>query len=254
MAADFSGTTAQLYARYRRDLPGDQAAALADLLGLRPDDVVVDLGCGTGQLTAPLRAHCAGVIGVDPEPAMLAGLRERGLPDVACVLGSDADLAELGRLAGTAMGAVVIGNALHWMDEPATLAAAVSLLRPGGGVAVVTQGPPLWLGPAGWQQRVRAVLEGFFGPVSDTCGSDAAAAQARAELLTARGLDVRVAGWTARYPVDADWVVGHLGSALPDGALERDGLVPALRAELADGLVEEVTTTAVVARSGPGDR
>ena len=254
MAADFSGTTAQLYARYRRDLPGDQAAALADLLGLRPDDVVVDLGCGTGQLTAPLRAHCAGVIGVDPEPAMLAGLRERGLPDVACVLGSDADLAELGRLAGTAMGAVVIGNALHWMDEPATLAAAVSLLRPGGGVAVVTQGPPLWLGPAGWQQRVRAVLEGFFGPVSDTCGSDAAAAQARAELLTARGLDVRVAGWTARYPVDADWVVGHLGSALPDGALERDGLVPALRAELTGGLVEEVTTTAVVARSGPGDR
>ena len=34
------------------------------------------------------------------------------------------------------VGAVVIGNALHWMDEAATLQAGATL-------AVITQGPPM---------------------------------------------------------------------------------------------------------------
>ena len=75
---DFGGTTAQLYARYRRDLPTDRATALAGQIGLDPEDVVVDLGCGTGQLAVPLQPHCAAIIGIDPEPAMLAELRARG--------------------------------------------------------------------------------------------------------------------------------------------------------------------------------
>jgi len=79
---DFGGTTAQLYAKYRRDLPAAQAAALAEQFGLRPDDVVVDLGCGTGQLAVPLRPHCAAVIGIDPEPAILVELRARRAPRV----------------------------------------------------------------------------------------------------------------------------------------------------------------------------
>lgn len=40
---DFGGTTAPLYAKYRRDLPAFQAAALAQQIELRPEDVVVDL-------------------------------------------------------------------------------------------------------------------------------------------------------------------------------------------------------------------
>jgi SAM-dependent methyltransferase len=256
-AAAFAGDTARLYARYRRDLPGDQAGELAELLALRGDDVVVDLGCGTGQLAVPLRSYCAGVLAVDPEPAMLAGLRARGVPGLVCVLGADRDLPDLGRLlVGTAgVGAVVVGNALHLMDEPAALRAAADLLRPGGAVAVVTQGPPLWLGPAPWQQQVRRVLERHFGPATDPCGSDPAAVERRAGVLAGLGLEVRVATWHADHDVDADWVLGHLGSALPAGALQPG--TPAGPAEALQDLlgrragqrrVEAVTTTAVIAR------
>lgn len=250
MATDFAGETARLYARFRRDLPADQAAELASRLGLTGTDLLLDLGCGTGQLTAALRAHCAGAVAVDPEPAMLAGLRDRGLPDVLTVLGADTDLPQLGRLLPP-LGAVVVGNALHWMNEASALADGAALLRPGGGLAVVTQGPPLWLGPAPWQRAVRSVLEQFLGPVTATCGSDAAALAGRVGLLEALGLTVEVASWRADHVVDAEWVVGHLGSALPGEALVSGGLRAELAAVLGQQpgpLVEQVLTTAVVAR------
>jgi SAM-dependent methyltransferase len=257
MSADFAGDTSRLYAQYRRDLPEDQAAQLADLLGLDSGDVVVDLGCGTGQLAVPMRQHCAAVIGLDPEPGMLTGLRERAAPSVLPALGADTDLPTLGPLLGAAgrgAGAVVIGNALHWMDEPAALASAAALLRPGGGIAVITQGPPLWLGTTDWQTSVRAVLEEDLGPVTDTCGSDEIALHARAAALRELALDVSIHRWDLAHPVDPDWIVGHLGSALPHGALQldrQDGLATKLRRALADQaapLTETVTTTALVAR------
>ena len=257
MGPDFTGETARLYARYRRDLPADQARAVAELLGLSPDDVVIDLGCGTGQLAVPLRDHCAGVIAVDPEPGMLAGLRDRDVPGVLCVLAAAHDLPGVRDLLSAAQGAgaVVIGNALHWMDEPAALANCAELLRRGGGIGVITQGPPMWLGPAPWQRGVRRVLEERLGPVSSTCGTDAAALESRVRALEDLGLDVEVMTWSAGYEVDADWIIGHLGSALPGDALQPGvlgGLASALQADLdrrhGDVLVEEVRTTAVVAR------
>jgi len=244
-----------LYARYRRDLPRDQAAALAQRLGLLPDDVVVDLGSGTGQLAVPLIEHCAAVLAVEPEPEMLRGLRARGVARLACVLGSDSDLPLLNELLVKPVGAVVVGNALHWMDEAVALRRCTGLLRPGGGVAVVNQGPPLWRGSAPWQSRVRTVLEHTLGQTGGTCGSDAAALDRRAQTLSELGLEVSVSTWHASHAVDSDWVIGHLGSALPAGSLQQgrpDGLASSLRAVLEEQdpveLVEDVTTTAVIGR------
>jgi hypothetical protein len=62
---------------------------------------------------------------------------------------------------------------------------------------------------------------------------------------------VRVSSWRADHPVDATWVLGHLGSALPGDALTSGGLRQALEDELdrlTGPLVEQVLTTAVVAR------
>lgn len=269
MVPDFSGETARLYAHFRRDLPTDQAAALAASLGLSAADVVVDLGCGTGQLAVPLRPHCAAVLAVDPEVGMLAGLRARQVPGVVCVLGDDGDLPGLAPLVGRGRpqpgagtdpgtggaGAVVVGNALHWMDERSALSAAAGLLRRGGALVVMTQGPPLWLGESSWQQVVREVLEHERGPVSQTCGSDQAALEARAEAMAGLGLEVTVARWHAEHGVDVEWVLGHLGSALSAGALQNDasdGLADRIRSALADvapaAMVEQVTTTALIGR------
>ena len=156
---------------------------------------------------------------------------------------------------GGGVGAVVVGNALHWMDERSALSGAAALLRVGGGVAVVTQGPPMWLGKAPWQQAVREVLEDGGGRSTQTCGSDEAALDARGQVMADLGLGVSVERWQAEYAVDVEWVLGHLGSAMSAGALQDDvpdGLGNRLRAALADVgpavMVEHVTTTALIGR------
>jgi hypothetical protein len=157
---------------------------------------------------------------------------------------------------GRPFGAVVIGNALHWMDEGAVLRRSAGLLRPHGAVAVVTQGPPLWLGPAPWQVRVREVLEETVGSASALCGTDHETLQVRADTMRALGLDVQVHEWTARHDVTPDWVAGHVGSAVSPSRLGDESwprLVAAIKEALDDadrgsGLQEEVLTTAVVGR------
>ena len=249
---DFGGTTAQLYAQYRRDLPAQQAAVLAGQIGLRPDDLVVDLGCVTGQLAVPLQRHCAAVIGVDPEPAMLAELRTRRAPKVICVLGDEHDLPRLHSACDRPVGAVVIGNALHWMDEADTFRAGAALLRPGGALAVITQGPPMWLGTAPWQVAVRQTLETPAGPFSGNCRTDQSALEERFDIARGLDLDVQVVSWRAEHLVDIDWVIGHLGSAMNTDrwSAVRADLTRALQALDGKPMVEQVTTSALIARQG----
>src|SRR5919108_931681 len=84
------GKAASAYAEHR---PGyaDQAVrwALAPVAGRRPLRVL-DLGAGTGKLTATLVRLGADVTAVDPDPAMPAELRQL-LPRVRALPGSAED-------------------------------------------------------------------------------------------------------------------------------------------------------------------
>ena len=80
------------YARYRRGYPTAGVDAIAGAFGPGMDDLVVDLGCGTGQLSLPMAARVRAVVGMDPEPDMLMLARraatERGLTNVSSASGS----------------------------------------------------------------------------------------------------------------------------------------------------------------------
>ncbi|GAA5189801.1 hypothetical protein GCM10023322_43330 [Rugosimonospora acidiphila] len=69
MSLGFGGEVAGYYARYRRGYPPAAVDAIVKAFALGTDDVVLDLGCGTGQLTLPLAERVRAV--VDPEPDML---------------------------------------------------------------------------------------------------------------------------------------------------------------------------------------
>lgn len=113
MRRDFGGEAAGFYHRYRRGYPGAVIDVLADVFGLAGQDVTVDLGCGTGQLTLPIAGRVRAVIGVDVEPDMLAGAqqaaRDADASNVLWMLGADADIPALRRLLGDrSVGAVTI--------------------------------------------------------------------------------------------------------------------------------------------------
>src|SRR5690242_17107707 len=99
-----------------------------------PGGAVVDLGCGTGELTQRLHLHAgaASTLGIDTSAAMLA--------EAEAFAGDGLQFAP-GDIANFAPGAeydVVFSNAaLHWVpDHPALLARLTAALRPGGQLAV----------------------------------------------------------------------------------------------------------------------
>jgi SAM-dependent methyltransferase len=258
----FAGSTAEHYRHFRRDVPDAVVDQLVDRLGLGPDATAVDVGTGTGQLAVPLARRVGTVLAIDPEPDMLALLRERiddeGVQNLLCVLGTDRDLAVfVDVLRPGACALVTIANALHWMDAPTVFAACSRLLTPGGAVAIVTHGVPLWLGEGEWNRALRMYLESWTGhEATATCGSDDAALQQRRTELTTAGFG-GVCVLRHRYDavVDAASLIGHLYSAVPEDMVPADrrnefeaGVRRVLKPFEPGPLIEDVPVTVLLGR------
>ena len=119
--------------RYRQRA-GFVPAGGRELLGLlapRPGERILDLGCGTGELTACLAAAGAAVEGVDASPRMIAAARAAH-PGVAFTVGRGEDLVR-----HLPCDALFSNAALHWMPQAGRVAAAMrGVLRHGGRLAV----------------------------------------------------------------------------------------------------------------------
>ncbi len=216
----FGGDVAGFYHQYRRGYPPAVFGTLAGAFSLTGDDLVVDLGCGTGQLTLPIAARVRAVLGVDPEPDMLARARraaaDQNVTNVTWLLGADADLPTVAALlGGQRAGAVTIGQALHWMNYRELFGTLLPLLRPGGGVAVITNGTPLWLQDSDWSRALRTFLGQWLGSTpTNPCGTDEASQQRYRGVMTAAGFDVTEASFEYPDDLDLDQLVGSLYSAL----------------------------------------
>ncbi|MFG1778926.1 class I SAM-dependent methyltransferase [Micromonospora sp. NPDC049048] len=216
--------------------------ALVEAFGLGADDTVVDLGCGTGQLSLPLAARVGAVVGVDPEPDMLALARQAALDAAAgnttWLLGADSDLSALGRLLGErTVGALTAAVAIHFMDRDALFRAVRPLLRPGGGVAVVTNGAPLWLQDAEWSGALRECLERLLGhPVTANCQTDEAGRLLNQEALVRAGFRYTESSVQYDAPLTVDDMVGGVFSALSADRLPSAQGRAAFTAEVRDAL------------------
>jgi trans-aconitate methyltransferase len=202
-------------------LPISRDRHATSAFSLTGDDIVIDLGCGTGQLTLPIARRVRAVAGVDPEPDLLACARqaaaEQGVANTSCLLGADTDLPALAALLGDRRaGAVTIGQAPHWMAYRELIPALVPMLRPGGGIAVITNGTPMWLQDSPWSRALRTVLEQWSGTSpTDTCGTDDASQQRYRDTMTQAGLDVTGTGYEYTDELDLDHRVDSLYSAIP---------------------------------------
>lgn len=166
------GSVAGAYERARPGYPDDAVRWLA---GEVPGDVV-DLGAGTGKLTASLVALGHRVVAVEPLAEMRAQLEAR-LPRVPAFEGT----AESMPLPDGSADVVTVAQAFHWFDHGPALAEIARVLRPGGHVALVwnvrDETEP-WVAELGAAMvdrtgvdrgAVRSIGEsGFFGPVEHT--------------------------------------------------------------------------------------
>jgi trans-aconitate methyltransferase len=87
----------------------DLGEPLLQLLGPKPGELILDLGCGDGALTERIKAARSTVIGVDSSVALLKAARARGL---SVVIMDGQHLALQRRF-----DAVFTNAALHWMKR-----------------------------------------------------------------------------------------------------------------------------------------
>jgi trans-aconitate 2-methyltransferase len=198
-----------------------------DLLGLLqpvPGGTVVDLGCGTGELTAELhrRLGAAQTVGVDSSTAML----ERAASQSAGGLRFEhGDLA--GRAPVEPVDVVFANASLHWVpDHPALLASLVAGLAPSGQIAF--QVPANHDHPA---HTVAAELGAELGLAPVGAGASVLAPETYATVLHDLGLStqhVRLQVYGFELPTASDvveWTKGTLltgyRAQLDDDAYDR---------------------------------
>ena len=114
-------------AAYERGRPSYPPEAIDWLLPTGTARQVLDLGAGTGKLTARLVERGWEVVAVDPIPEMLEVLTA-ALPGTPALLGT----AEQIPLPDDSMDAVLVAQAWHWFDPQRAVAEVARVLRPGG--------------------------------------------------------------------------------------------------------------------------
>jgi trans-aconitate methyltransferase len=102
------------------------AGGVMELLGPSAGETILDLGCGTGELTATIREAGATVLALDSDPEMVAAASARLGQEVILADGHDFRIDQ-------PVDAVFSNAALHWMTRPAEVLDCVrAALRPGG--------------------------------------------------------------------------------------------------------------------------
>jgi SAM-dependent methyltransferase len=162
------GAAAAAYAEHRPDYPADAvrwcvAPTGRDLAGLR----VLDLGAGTGKLTALLTALGLDVTAVEPDAAMLAELR-RLVPSARARHGP----AEAIPLPDGSVDAVLCGQSMHWFDMSRALPEIARVLVPGGALGAMWNADDDRIE---WVAGLRDAAEGAASPTLSRRRDEAAA-------------------------------------------------------------------------------
>ena len=161
------------------------------LLGLAPEDRVIDVGCGKGEFLIRLVERTgARAVGVDRNPGFLREAAERA---AARIPGGKlslhlTDIAEFRAEAGSFAAALCIGSTHAYGDYPSTLRALSGLAPPGGRILV---------GEGYWKRDPDPEYLAFLGARAADCTDHAG--------NVAAGVEQGLVPLYTEVSSDADW-------------------------------------------------
>jgi trans-aconitate methyltransferase len=167
---------------------------LIELLQPREGERILDIGCGTGQLTAEIAASGAHVVGLDSSPEMLGQARQN-YPHLKFALADATDFRF-----EEPFDAVFSNAALHWVkDAEASVKCITAALRPGGRFVAE-------FGGKGNIPEILAALRAVFGAAAvELCPWRFRGIGEYATLLERHGLEVQQASLFDRpTPVEGE--------------------------------------------------
>ncbi len=157
----FTGTAAY-YSKFRIDYPTELIERLLSFCQSKGNGKLLDLGCGTGQLSIPMHSYFEEVIGIDISQEMVDEARRIGREQNTenmrfITMESEKMDKELGQF-----DLIVCGNAFHWMDRELVLDKSYDLLKPSGGM-VILAGGSIWTGKQYWQKEISKIIQKWLG-------------------------------------------------------------------------------------------
>jgi SAM-dependent methyltransferase len=133
-------TTAALYEELRPPYPAEFFRSVAERLHLSRQSALIDLGTGPGVLALGFASYVGRIVGVDPEPEMLAAAERAAVRAGQALTLIEGKAEALPDDIG-AFDVVTIGRALHWMEREPTLARLERLVARGGAILVCASFP-----------------------------------------------------------------------------------------------------------------
>ena len=194
---------------------------MLDLVPVAGDATVLDLGAGTGKLTAVLAGRYARVVALEPLSELRAILAER-VPEAEALPG----VAEAIPLAEASVDGVFAGQSFHWFANETAVAEIARVLRAGGVLVTLwneaVDPSPL---PEEYRRRLDELFEAMPPPeiargVFDGLpfGEEQRDAVEHEQVASRDGVLAFAASvsWIAGRD-DRDEVLGELASLLPEG-------------------------------------
>jgi ubiquinone/menaquinone biosynthesis C-methylase UbiE len=130
-------SVAELYQVSRRGYADELVDWVLATAGVGADDPVLEIGCGTGQLTRSLALRGVDLTAVDIGPSMIETARRHVEdPSVRFAIGAFEDF----EAPDASFALVASATAIHWVDPGVRWTKPARLLRPGGWLAVFATG------------------------------------------------------------------------------------------------------------------
>jgi SAM-dependent methyltransferase len=151
--------TARYYDRFRVPYPRALVDDLLERVAPARGGRLLDLACGTGQVSFAVHGSFAEVWAVDQEPDMTDLVRQKaaaaGMANIRVLTSPAEDLPA----AEESFDLIAIGNAFHRLPRAAVAASALRWLRPGRHLALLFSGMNPWEGDEPWQRAMAGVVD-----------------------------------------------------------------------------------------------
>lgn len=158
----FKGS-AVYYSKYRPIYPSSLIRFLVEKFSLNGEQNLLDLGCGTGQLTMRFSDWCNKIVGIDTEPEMIKeAKRLHQEVRIGQIHWFNGNLEQYKAEHNEQFSLVTIAKAFHWMDRPKVLDELFNMVNDGGGIAIIDNYVPNQ-SLTQWQERLNEIIEKWYG-------------------------------------------------------------------------------------------
>jgi SAM-dependent methyltransferase len=156
---------AELYDAARPGYPPEAIAELVDRCKVGPNSSVLEVGCGTGQLTRSLAPLGCRIRCLEPGPALAERARSAlsAFPNVEVVTTPLEEADERPQ----SFDLLVSATAFHWVNPKVAFAKAAQVLRPGAFLALLTNAH----GAGGTQESIAAEVQALHQRLAPDAGT-----------------------------------------------------------------------------------